>query len=97
MRKARFVLGTIVFVGLVGMDPARADYPWCIQNSEFGYPGDCAYQTHQECLASLSGRKGDCGVNPSVLFGPPRQQRGPQCGGACRSSIQKSTGRHRPI
>jgi hypothetical protein len=79
MRKAQFVLGTIVLAGLVGVEPARADYPWCIQNSEAGYPGDCAYQTHAQCLASLSGRKGDCGENPVVLFGgPAQQQRAPQ-------------------
>jgi hypothetical protein len=79
MRKAQFVLGTIVLAGLVGMEPARADYRWCIQDSEFGYPGDCAYQTREQCLASLSGRKGDCGENPSVLFRrSPQQQRDPQ-------------------
>lgn len=73
MRKAQFVLGVIVLAGLVDMKPARADYRWCIQDSEFGYPGDCAYQTREQCLASVSGRKGYCGENPSVLFRPPPQ------------------------
>ena len=77
MRKAQFVLGIIVLAGLVGMEPARAD--WCIQNSEAGYPGDCSYLTRQQCLASLSGRKGDCGENPTALFARTlQQQRSPQ-------------------
>ena len=74
MRKAQFVLGTIVFAGLLGSEPAR----WCIQNSEAGYPGDCAYQTREQCLASLSGRKGDYGENPSTLFGRPPQRSAPR-------------------
>ena len=76
--KAQFVLGTIFLAGLVGVEPARADYLWCIQDSEFGYPGDCAYQTREQCLASLSGRKGYCGENPGALFGRPSQPLAPR-------------------
>jgi hypothetical protein len=72
--KAKFMLGVIALTGFVGMEPARADYPWCIQNSESGYPGDCAYQSREQCLVSLSGRKGYCGENPSALFRRPRPQ-----------------------
>lgn len=61
MRKAQFVLGTMVLVWLAGGSPARADYAWCIQDSEYGYPGDCSYQTREQCLLSASGRKGFCG------------------------------------
>ena len=79
MRKTQCVSGIIMLLGLIGTGPARADYPWCIQNSEFGYPGECTYQTHEQCLASLSGRKGYCGENPSVLFkASAEQQHRPQ-------------------
>jgi len=72
MRKAQFVLGIIVLAGLVGMEPARAD--WCIQNSEAGYPGDCSYQTREQCQMSASGRKGYCAQNPAqVAVRPPLQ------------------------
>ena len=59
MGKAQFVLGTIVLVWLAGGSPARADYDyaWCIQNSEYGYPGDCSYQTREQCQMSASGRR----------------------------------------
>jgi hypothetical protein len=71
MRKAQFVLGTLVLVWLAGGSPARADYAWCIQDSEFGYPGDCSYQTREQCLLSVSGRKGACAQNPAYLITRP--------------------------
>ncbi|MCP3412463.1 DUF3551 domain-containing protein [Bradyrhizobium sp. CCGB01] len=71
MRKAQFVLGTMVLVWLAGGSPARADYPWCIQDSEFGYPGDCSYYTREQCQVSASGRKGFCGPNPAMVTRPP--------------------------
>ena len=70
MGKAQFVLGTIVLVWLAGGSPARADYDyaWCIQNSEYGYPGDCSYQTYAQCQASASGRNLYCNVNPRAAL-----------------------------
>jgi hypothetical protein len=74
MRKAQFVLGTVVLVWLAGGGPAHADDPWCIQDSEYGYPGDCSYRTREQCLVSVSGRKGSCGQNPAYLaIRPPLQ------------------------
>jgi Protein of unknown function (DUF3551) len=77
MRKTQLALGVIIIVtGIAGACPARADYdyPWCITDSEYGYPGDCSYQTRQQCLLSASGRKGYCGENPSfVARGSPPQ------------------------
>ncbi|MBR1030374.1 DUF3551 domain-containing protein [Bradyrhizobium liaoningense] len=57
-------------------ESARADYDyaWCIQNSEYGYPGDCSYQTREQCQMSASGRKGYCAQNPAqVAVRPPLQ------------------------
>ena len=71
MRKTQFVLGTIALVWLAGGSPARADYAWCIQDSEFGYPGDCSYYTREQCQVSVSGRKGFCGPNPAMVTRPP--------------------------
>ncbi|WP_312015850.1 DUF3551 domain-containing protein [Bradyrhizobium liaoningense] len=84
MRKAQFVLGTIVLVWLAGGSPARADYDyaWCIQNSEYGYPGDCSYQTREQCVMSASGRKGYCAQNPAHM--------------AVRPPLQPSRGRYVP-
>ena len=55
--------------------PAAAgshDYPWCIQGKQEGYPGDCGYQTFQQCQASASGRNASCGINPRVAFSQQR-------------------------
>lgn len=73
MRKAQFVLGITILAGLAGFCPARADYgyAWCIQDSEYGYPGDCAYQTREQCQLSVSGRKGACAPNPALLVSRP--------------------------
>ncbi|QPF91707.1 DUF3551 domain-containing protein [Bradyrhizobium commune] len=75
MPKAQIVLGTIVLVWLAGGSPARADYdyPWCIQDAEYGYPGDCAYQTREQCLQSVSGQKGSCSENPRLVLNRPAQ------------------------
>lgn len=76
MRKVQFVLGTMALVWFAGGEPARADYDyaWCIRDSEYGYPGDCSYQTREQCLLSVSGRKGSCAQNPTLLAARPSPQ-----------------------
>nr|WP_249143965.1 DUF3551 domain-containing protein [Bradyrhizobium lablabi] len=58
--------------------PAAAayDYPWCAQGKSYGYPGECSYQTYQQCQASVSGRNLYCGINPRFAFGPTEPRRG---------------------
>lgn len=58
--------------------PAAAyDYPWCIQGGGWGYPGECAYQTYGQCLASASGRRVYCGINPRIAYGRASRGRAP--------------------
>ena len=78
MRKTQLALGAIILAGVAGTSPARADSPWCIADSEFGYPGDCSYQTRGQCLFSVSGRKGYCLENPRFILGSPPQQLAPR-------------------
>jgi hypothetical protein len=80
MRKiklAMWALGAAIVAGAAGIGPAAAyDYPWCAQGQGYGYPGECAYQTYEQCLASVSGRLLYCGINPRVAFNqqpPPRR------------------------
>lgn len=86
-RRALSALGAMVLAGVVGDGPARAgyDYPWCAQGGEYDYPGECAYQTYEQCLASVSGRLLYCGPNPRFAYGrapqpwrqpPPRRRSG---------------------
>ncbi|MEO8137954.1 MAG: DUF3551 domain-containing protein [Betaproteobacteria bacterium] len=79
MRKlATAIILALAGVGVVGVassTPAKAyDYPWCVQGRSVGYPGDCSYQTLNQCRASASGRQVVCNINPRVAFRrePPR-------------------------
>ncbi|MDH2386014.1 DUF3551 domain-containing protein [Bradyrhizobium sp. CER78] len=68
------VLGAMTLAGVASITPASADpfdYPWCAQGPSLGYPGECAYRTYEQCLASVSGRFLACGENPRFLFSEP--------------------------
>jgi len=62
-------LSAIGVVGLASSSPAMAyDYPWCVQGRGVGFPGDCSYDTIEQCRASSSGRNLACNINPRVAF-----------------------------
>jgi hypothetical protein len=70
-------LPALILLTFAGVPSASAyDYPWCIQGRGWGYPGDCSYQTYEQCLASASGRTVYCGVNPRAAYSrAPRGRR----------------------
>ena len=75
MRKVMLALLAAGVVTLAGSAPAAAfDYPYCLQGRGVGVPGECAYQTYAQCMASASGRGLYCNINPRVAFS--RQRRG---------------------
>ena len=86
MRKLMLAMLAVTAVGVgstAGSAPAAAyDYPWCAQGRGFGIPGDCSYQTYEQCQASASGRNLYCNINPRVAFG---QQQEPRRGRAHRN------------
>ena len=66
---AILALSGIGVVGLAASSPAMAyDYPWCVQGRGVGVPGDCSYETIDQCRASASGRNLYCNINPRVAF-----------------------------
>ena len=77
MRKSTLAILASLAAGaamLAASGPAAAyDYPYCLQGRGIGIPGECAYQTYAQCMASASGRALYCNINPRVAFG--RQQR----------------------
>jgi hypothetical protein len=79
MRKTTLAILALLAAGaatIAGPAPAAAyDYPWCIQGGGWGVPGDCSYRSYAECMASASGRRVYCNVNPRVAFGPERRGR----------------------
>jgi hypothetical protein len=79
MRKFGFVVTTMLATGFAtfasSLPAAAYDYPWCTQGRGVGYPGDCSYQTYNQCMASASGRNLYCGVNPRFAFAQGPQGR----------------------
>ena len=67
-------------VGFSGTTVQAKDYPFCRRGE--GGPGDCKYETYEQCLAAISGTSGDCQPNywlsqssPASASGrPPRRQ-----------------------
>lgn len=89
------VLGTMTLAGAASVGPAAADpydYRWCAQGPSLGYPGECAYQTYQQCQASVSGRFLACGENPRFLF---REQAEPEPRQYHRGHRHRHMSRHR--
>ena len=80
MQKAILTISALLVAGaatVAGSAPAAAvEYPYCIQGGGWGVPGDCSYRSYAECLASASGRRVYCGLNPRFLFDrrPPQDR-----------------------
>lgn len=51
---------------------AAAEFPYCMQGKDAGFPGDCQYRSYAECKATASGRGEDCAINPRFAYN--RQQ-----------------------
>ncbi|MGQ0685714.1 DUF3551 domain-containing protein [Bradyrhizobium sp.] len=43
---------------------------YCLQGRIWGYPGNCAFSTYQQCMASASGTFASCGLNPRYAYRP---------------------------
>ncbi len=78
MRKAALAMVALSAASaatIAGPSPAAAfDYPYCIQGGGWGVPGDCSYRSYAECMASASGRRVYCNINPRVAFGQERRR-----------------------
>ncbi len=79
MRNAILALMAVTAAGaatLAASGPAAArDYPYCLRGGGYGYTGDCSYTSYAQCLASASGRRAYCDVNPYFAFGEQRRGR----------------------
>ena len=65
MKSAIFAALAACSVLAAGVSPAAAyDYPYCLQGKQFGFPGNCQFQTYQQCMATASGTDSACGINP---------------------------------
>ena len=85
----QFLFAGLFVVGLVAIAPpsfarsthvrapavAAAGTPdrYCLQGTDWGYPGNCEFSTYEQCKASASGTASCCGENPQYLFSQRRQ------------------------
>jgi len=62
---SRLTIGTILLILLciVGESAAHAAR-YCLQGQRWGFPGNCSFATRSQCLASASGTRAHCGINP---------------------------------
>jgi hypothetical protein len=68
-------------LGLMALAPEVAsahDYPYCLQGRRWGYPGNCQFQTYEQCRTTASGTVDDCGINPRFAFARQGRGRGGQ-------------------
>jgi hypothetical protein len=47
---------------------ASAQDRYCLQGTQWGYPGNCEFSTYEQCMASASGTDSYCGINPRYGF-----------------------------
>lgn len=73
---ATAVIAAIGGFSSIGATPADArDYPWCSRTSATGFNPDCAFTSYPQCMATVSGQRGDCMRNPIIAFGEQREPR----------------------
>jgi hypothetical protein len=73
---AAFAVAAAISVGMISTSAQARDYPFCIKAEWYlGGPGDCAFDTYAQCMASASGRRAYCDPNPTYV-GRERPRRG---------------------
>jgi hypothetical protein len=74
MRRILFVAASAFAVlTAAGSNPAAAQDTYCLQGGDWGWPGLCQFRTYGQCLASASGTRSYCGINPSYAFAGQRR------------------------
>ena len=60
----------------IGTTSAEArDYPWCSRTSGSGFNPSCDFTSYAQCMATVSGQRGDCMRNPFIAYGEQREPR----------------------
>jgi hypothetical protein len=70
--RSLFALSALLIVATTGPTLAR-DYPWCARTITNGFSGDCSFTSYQQCMATVSGQRGECAVNPRLSFDQARR------------------------
>jgi hypothetical protein len=70
-----------VLTALCATPAAARDYPWCAKTITNGFNGDCSFTSYRQCMATVSGQRGECAQNPRLLFDQDRGRRYRRDGG----------------
>jgi len=66
-----FMLSVTAFAVSTGTASAQ-HARYCLQGKHYGHPGNCAFQTRAQCMASASGTGSSCGINPRYAYARQR-------------------------
>jgi Protein of unknown function (DUF3551) len=61
-----FALSALLVVATTGPSMAR-DYPYCARTVMNDW-GDCSFTSYRQCMATVSGQRGECILNPKLAF-----------------------------
>ena len=64
-----------VLAWILSAVPASAQDRYCLQGRQWGYPGNCAFATYAQCIATASGTESWCGINPRYAYARQRGYR----------------------
>ena len=74
-------VSAVTVLTAAGSNPAAAQASlYCLKGGDWGWPGLCEFRTYQQCMATASGTRSYCGINPRYAFSnqrPGYQQRWP--------------------
>lgn len=69
MRNALFAALAVAGVAVFSTGSAEArEYPYCLVEGFAAGPGTCYYTSYAQCMASASGRRAYCQLNPVYAF-----------------------------
>jgi Protein of unknown function (DUF3551) len=75
----RYGFSLMVIACVFSAMPASAQDRYCLQGRQWGYPGNCAFATYAQCMATASGTESGCGINPRYAYARQRgYYRGPR-------------------
>ncbi len=66
----------LVSATIAPLSPAVAAR-YCLQGSNWGYPGNCQFSSMRQCRAAASGTNSGCGLNPRYAYARQRQGQQP--------------------
>ena len=71
----RTVLAAAALLTMLGASPSMArDYPYCERSTSTGFNPSCTFTSYAQCMATVSGQRGDCIVNPRLAFAEQRRR-----------------------